>query len=466
MKGMKNMNISKKIKDWYNRLRDRHMFSLVVTSFLVIIALGCYILKVRNDNKQSLENSYNYAFFELSSYIDNINNLLSKAQISKDPVHGARTMSEVWRQSNLAQSNLSQLPIEQNVIAQTSKFLTQTSDFSYMLTMQTIEQEPISNEQMEQISSLSDYASKLQQSISSLNEELNAGRLRWNEIAKKGTATFKQVSSEESGNAFDEISKNFQEYPGLIYDGPFSEHITYIKPVGVTGNEIDSKKAETIVKKFIGEDRVQSIESNTESTQSNIPSFDISLNLKNDSSVYMSVSKTGGHPIYMMNNRSIAEKKLTIDDAMKKASEFLEKHNYKNMKSTYYMDENNIATINFAYTQNNVTIYPDLIKVQVAMDNGDIVGFESAGYLFSHKERNLPVPRISQAEAKSMLNQNLEIINSGLAVIPTDVKTEVLVYEFKGKVDDREFIVYINAETGREEDILIILHTPNGILTI
>jgi len=136
------------------------------------------------------------------------------------------------------------------------------------------------------------------------------------------------------------------------------------------------------------------------------------------------------------------------------------------MKSTYYMDENNIATINFAYTQNNVTIYPDLIKVQVAMDNGDIVGFESAGYLFSHKERNLPVPRISQAEAKSMLNQNLEIINSGLAVIPTDVKTEVLVYEFKGKVDDREFIVYINAETGNEEDILIILHTPNGILTI
>ena len=317
-----------------------------------------------------------------------------------------------------------------------------------------------------QIDSLSDYADKLQQSIASLNEELNAGRLYWNEIAKKGTDTFKQVSSEEGGNAFHEISKTFQDYPGLIYDGPFSEHITDIKPVGITGMEIDNTKAETIVKKFIGEDKIQSVDSITESTQSNIPSIDISLKLTNDSTAYMSVSKIGGHPIYMMNNRGTSGKSITIDDAMKKASEFLEKNNYKNMKSTYYMDENNVATINFAYTQNNVTIYPDLIKVQVAMDNGEIVGFESAGYLFSHTQRNLPEPKISQDEARSKLNTKLDIVNSGLAVIPTDVKTEVLVYEFKGKVDDREFIVYINAETGNEEDILIILHTPNGILTI
>lgn len=36
----------------------------------------------------------------------------------------------------------------------------------------------------------------------------------------------------------------------------------------------------------------------------------------------------------------------------------------------------------------------------------------------------------------------------------------------QGKVDDREFLVYINAENGREEDILIITNTPNGTLTM
>ena len=38
-------------------------------------------------------------------------------------------------------------------------------------------------------------------------------------------------------------------------------------------------------------------------------------------------------------------------------------------------------------------------------------------------------------------------------------------YEFKGKVDEREFLVYINAENGKEEDVLVITNTPNGTLT-
>ena len=136
------------------------------------------------------------------------------------------------------------------------------------------------------------------------------------------------------------------------------------------------------------------------------------------------------------------------------------------MKSTYYIDENNIATLNFAYTDKSITIYPDLIKVSVAMDNGDITGFEAAGYLFSHTDRNIPEPKISKEEALEHINKDLNPEYTGLAIIPTETKEEVLVHEFKGKVDNRDFIVYINADTGKEEDILIIINTPNGVLTI
>ena len=144
------MNFTEKLKDWRNRLRDRHMFTIVITSFLIILILLGYIFKIRNDNKQALENGYNHAFYELAAYVENIDTLLAKALVSKDPVHGAKTMSEIWRQSNLAKTNLVQLPIEQNLIAQTSKFLSQTSDFSHALTMQTIEQKALSDEQLSQ----------------------------------------------------------------------------------------------------------------------------------------------------------------------------------------------------------------------------------------------------------------------------------------------------------------------------
>ena len=44
--------------------------------------------------------------------------------------------------------------------------------------------------------------------------------------------------------------------------------------------------------------------------------------------------------------------------------------------------------------------------------------------------------------------------------------TEILCYEFKGKVGETDFLVYVNAENGKQEDILIITDTPNGVLTI
>ena len=51
-------------------------------------------------------------------------------------------------------------------------------------------------------------------------------------------------------------------------------------------------------------------------------------------------------------------------------------------------------------------------------------------------------------------------------MIPTEYQTELLCWEFKGKVENRDFLVYINVETGKEEDVLLILDTPNGTLTV
>lgn len=111
-------------------------------------------------------------------------------------------------------------------------------------------------------------------------------------------------------------------------------------------------------------------------------------------------------------------------------------------------------------------MYPDLIKLKIALDNGEILGMETTGYLNSHEQRNLPQVKISKEQAKTTLNKNLQIESEGLAVIPTEYQTEILCWEFKGKVENTEFLVYINAQNGREEDILVIQDTPNGTLTM
>jgi len=135
------------------------------------------------------------------------------------------------------------------------------------------------------------------------------------------------------------------------------------------------------------------------------------------------------------------------------------------MKATYYMKQAGIVTINYAYVQNDVTIYSDLVKLKVALDNGEILGIETTGYLNNHETREIGTPKISLEKASENINKNLEITSSGLAIIPTEWRTEVFCYEFKGKVNGTDFLVYVNAETGKEENILVIIETPNGILT-
>ena len=168
----------------------------------------------------------------------------------------------------------------------------------------------------------------------------------------------------------------------------------------------------------------------------------------------------------MQNNREVNEKKISQEEANEIGKKFLSEKGFENMKETYFTKLGNVVTINYAYENNGIVVYPDLIKVKVALDNGEILGIETEGYLNSHTSRKFNNVKITIDEAREKLNTDLELLDEGMAVIPTEWKTELLCYEFKGKIENREFLVYINAETGEEEDILVILDTPGGTLTV
>ena len=180
----------------------------------------------------------------------------------------------------------------------------------------------------------------------------------------------------------------------------------------------------------------------------------------------IAISKIGGHIVFMNYNRNTENEQLTQEQADEIGKNFLKEKGFENMKETYYLKNNGVVTINYAYEQDGVVVYPDLIKLKIALDNGEVLGIETTGYLNSHYQRTLQQIKISKDEAREKINDNLEILSEGLAIIPTEYKTEVLCWEFKGKVKDNEFLVYINVETGKEQDILMIVNTPNGTLTM
>lgn len=463
------MNLKEKVYDWKNRLKDRHMLSVIVVLGAIVIGLGLFTYKRERDFRQASENLYNMAFFELVDYVQNVETYLAKAQISTTPEHGAETLTNLWREANLAGSYLAQLPIGSEELANTSKFLNQVSDYSYSLSRKNIYNEPLTQEDLNNLKNLHDYSVDLNNTLVQLAQDMYDGRISWGELTKKGSVAFAQQVSNISQDSFGGIEENFHEYAGLIYDGAFSEHMTNPERKGLTGEDINEEQAMKIAKDFYGEDKIEEITSNGLSENGNIPSFDFYVKLKNEEkqgNANISISRKGGHVVLSNFNRNVEAETISQEQADEIGKNFLTKKGFPNMKETYYLKQEGIVTINYAYTQDDITIYSDLIKLKIALDNGEILGIETTGYLNSHEERKLPSPKISKEQAKKALNKNLQIESEGLAVIPTEYRTELLCWEFKGKVDDTEFLVYIDATNGREEDILVIKDTPNGTLTM
>ena len=454
-----------KLIDWKNRLKKGHMFSIIVGLLIVVAILGFILYKKQREYRQASENSYNAAFFELVDYVQNVETYLAKSLISSTPEHGAETLTNLWREANLAQAYLSRLPIESQELENTEKFLNQVSDYSYSLSRKNIYNESLSDEDFNNLKELHTYSQELENTLNQLSDDLNTGRFSWGELTEKGTVAFAQQVDNISKESFSNLEENFHEYSGLIYDGAFSEHLTNAEPKGLTGDDIDEDQAKEIAENFIGIENIKEISNLGYFENATISNYGFSIKKNNDETVNISISKKGGHVISMNANRDVNTESITQEQADEKGKQYLESKGFSNMKETYYLKQDGIVTINYAYNQDNVVMYPDLIKVKVALDNGEILGLESTGYLNNHQKRDISNVKITKEEAKKNLNKNLEITSEGMAVIPTEWKTEILCYEFKGKVDEREFLVYINAENDKEEDVLVITNTPNGTLT-
>jgi hypothetical protein len=84
----------------------------------------------------------------------------------------------------------------------------------------------------------------------------------------------------------------------------------------------------------------------------------------------------------------------------------------------------------------------------------------------SHKARTLEGIVLTQDEAQQTLAAGIEVLSARLALIPMDSNEEKVCWEFTSSMDGQDFIIYINAQTGVQEDIFMIQHTNNGTLVM
>lgn len=457
------------IRNWVKR----HWYTSVLTVALIAVTVwGAAQYRSRVETRNQLENTYQRSFYDLVGNMENIDVLIAKGLVSTSPRHNILLLTNTWKESNSAQDKLNQLPIDQSLLARTTKFINQTGDFSYALARQVADGQEISGDQRNSLVNLQKEADYLVRELQGLRAQIRENHFAWGELNRQGSEKFKKVSPAVSEVSFRQIDNEMQGVPALIYDGPFSDHIDRVSPRGVSGNPISIEEAVKIA--MAKADLMPGINYSAGQIgtgEGKIPVYRIEINSTDKNSadrIVVDISRTGGHLVNYLNSRPLGAAAVARTQVEARADEYLKNRGFPNLIATYTQldDTASCAVISYAGYENGVVLYPDLVKVKVALDNGQVIGVDNLGYLMAHCERKLLQPKVKESEVKAQAAKTIQVERVRLALIPFDSKKEVLCYEAKGAVSGEVYYLYFNAENGNQEKILKVIQTQQGPLTM
>jgi spore germination protein len=453
---------------FHNRRAAVRTVSFLTAAFLVVTGLAIQSHRRADTYHRYLQYGYHHAFAELTTAVEELDTALQKGVYATSPALLSPLYTQIYGKAMSAQMALGELPFSHIELEQTAAFVAKIGDYAMALARSTAQNGGASQEDHETLKALSQSASQLSQTLQDLQGDLYSGALALEDITAAEARLAQsqgETGAETAGSTFQDVEADFPEVPSLIYDGPFSEHLSGRTPLALEGlPQVGMDEARTAAAQFLGvKPELFSLASTGEGS---LPTWGFSAGLEGGD-LYLEVTRQGGQVLQLFTSRPIGDAVLTREEGLEAARDFLVQRGYPAMRESYSMLQGNVLTVNFAALEGEVVCYPDLVKVSIALDNGGVVGFEAQGYLTNHRPRSVAPAACPEETARQKLSPELTVLSHQMAIIPTAGSYEVYCHEFKCQSPEgQHVIVYLNGDTGAEEKILLLLEDENGTLAL
>ncbi len=444
----KNKERSRGFGGWLAAVISLGVASLILASVVTVNTL------TPNVSGDILEASYRKSFYETVEQVNNMDLNLSKALTTKDAGALQGYLVDLAINSELAENDIQQLPLQDENKFYTTKLINQIGDYAKYLNKKLINGEELSVEEYENLERLYNSNKSLQSALTNAMGEIN-GKFSFEQMALGS-------SDNDLTNSFNELQNLSVEYPELIYDGPFSDGKDNREIKGLTGEVISEKVALEKFNAYFAEYGLTDVQ-NVGLLEGNIKCYNVQGE-KDGNVLYAQISEKGGNLIMFAYAGSCNGVVYEQDAGIEIASKYLRKLGVENCKAVWANQTNNVYTINFAGEDSGVIIYPDLIKVRVCAETGMVIGMEATGYYTNHTDRVIGNAKISKKEAMSKVSDNIDIDTVRLAVVPTGETSEKLSYEITGTYNGETYYVYIDAVTGRQIELFKVIKSTEGEL--
>lgn len=400
------------------------------------------------------ENNYQRAFHNLSYRMDLLHDKIGTTLAMNSRHSLSPSLVEVWRLTSQAHGDVGQLPLTLLPFNKTEEFLANIGNFSYRTAVRDLDKEPLSTQEYSTLQTLYKQSGDIQSELSNVRNMVLKNNLRWMDV-ELALASGKESTDNTIIDGFKTVEKTVTGYEESDQGPTFAnmqkkdENFKKIK-----GKTISRQEAIKIAKKYMKFNGNAQVKVTENGKGADYGFYSVSIkNKQTAQEASMDITKKAGHPIWFINNRDIKKQVLSLNEADNKAAAFLKETGFKNLEVFESTQYDNIGVFNFVTNINGVRIYPEAVKVKVALDNGDIIGLSAEEYLKSFQTRKIEKPAISVEQARSKVNPNFKVMEDRQAYIVNDLNEEVLCYEFLGTIGNDTYRIFINATNGIEEEV-------------
>ncbi|MDE5721485.1 MAG: germination protein YpeB [Clostridia bacterium] len=391
------------------------------------------------------------SLYELNAIVDNLDTDLSKARVSNSANDQVRILSDIAIESEMAEVILERLPVDTQLTQNMTSFVNKMGDSAQSMLYAVANGKKLTESQKATIEYMYDTNLEMKRVLN----ELTA-----NSSPKDMLKAMKGKDCNISAS-FGDLENNTIETPKEINDGPFSDSIKKVSAKNLEAlEEINATEAERLAAEYFEDYDVTNVRCTGETLAAQLECYNLSLDTK-DGEMMAQLSKKGGKVVMFNSYKDCNDKNFSVERCIDIAQDFLNDLGFENMKPVWTSENGTTCNLNFAYEQDGIIYYPDMIKVKVCEQRGMVTGMEGISYVLNHTERTAQKAAISESKAQSAVSSNVDIKAGRLTVIPLDDE-EVLAYEFYGNYGDQTYYVYIDAKTGDEVQIFTVIGTAQG----
>ncbi|TGE36598.1 spore gernimation protein [Desulfosporosinus fructosivorans] len=441
----------------------------LTAALLISLGWGFNEYRLAGDYRLKAENSNRRALNDFASHLDQLETDLAKGDVASNSTQKILYLSQVSSISDAALKDFAQIPAEQTGLSYIGQFLVQAGDFSKALTQRIAGGGKLSTEDEKTLRDMHERLMPVNQKVQNLIVRMDTENLVWTDptptirqrLGFGGTqiaeaaADGSEAPSKSVRSGLDQLDASLQKLPPFSYTGEYATRVVP-KPLGLPSGDVTRGQAQGTARDFLNKVGYTNITPEFGGdSQGPLGGYIWKYN-----EAYLEVSHQGGVVTFYRDQRSIEPRTLTQADAVSKAKAIMQSLGWQ-LVLTSSEDFGAYVQFEFVAEKEGVRIYPDKVRLMIALDNGQLVGFDAVPYYAFHHSRTFP-EKISMDQAVQKLRPDFKVSEKRLAVIAKSGNQEVYSYEFRGQYQGEEYLIYLNASTGAEEKIQRILKTPRG----